>query len=151
MQTQELILKIASDRSGGKGPLTQAWIKSLDGFPSLPEDAFERFARAMPNTETAQYFRNFLLRDPTPKEALAQFFAEVDESEETLEEWLNAFEVLAYYLESTPFRPALSKALGYLHCCAAVSHTGARYATFPMTVENMLETYGFSGDPENHG
>jgi hypothetical protein len=90
----------------------------------------------------------FLAREADAAAGLGAFLREVDESDEPLEEWLKAFEVMALFLDSTPHRPGLSQILGYLHCCQAVSHTGARYATFPMTVETMLETYGYSGEQD---
>ncbi|HSH09748.1 MAG TPA: hypothetical protein VK995_05135 [Oceanipulchritudo sp.] len=105
-----------------------------------------RLSEAAPSADTIRLLEQFLEREENPLEGINRFLKEVDDSDEPLEEWLQAFEILAYYLESTPHRPSLSTAIGYLHCCQAVSHTGARYATFPMTVETMLETYGYSGE-----
>jgi len=105
-----------------------------------------RLSQAAPSPDTTRLLEQFLAREEDPTAGLQRFLEEVDESDEPLEEWLQAFEILAYFLESTSHRPSLTDALGYLHCCQAVSHMGARYATFPMTVETMLETYGYTGE-----
>ena len=146
MPTRSLIDQIAETRASGTSPLSIAWKSALESLPALPDDMFKAVAMAFPSADTARHFANFLAREEDPVTAMETFIREVDESDESLEEWMNAFEVMAYFLDSTPHRPSLRQTLGYLHCCAAVSHTGARYATFPMTVETMLETYGYGGE-----
>ena len=140
-----LIDQIAETRANGASSLRIAWKGALQSLPELPDEMFKRVAMAIPSADTTRHFAHFLAREGDPLAAMETFFKEVDESDEPLEEWMSAFEVMAYFLDSTPHRPSLSQALGYLHCCAAVSHTGARYASFPMTVETMLETYGYAG------
>ena len=100
---------------------------------------------AAPSAECLQLFTVYLAREPDPEAALRHFLDLIADSDEPMEEWLRAFEVFSCFIESTEQVPTLTQALGYLKCCQSVSHTGARYATFPMTVEVMLETYGYTG------
>jgi hypothetical protein len=146
MTDKSFIEGLVEDRAKGTASLKIAWKSAFESFPSLPAELLEPVASTLPSPDTARHFARFLGREADPAAAVRKFLQEVEESDEQLEEWINAFEVLAYFLESTPHRPSLTHALGYLHCCAAVSHTGARYATFPMTVETMLETYGYCGE-----
>ena len=88
----------------------------------------------------------YLARESDPVRALQKLCHLVGESDEPLEEWLKAFEMFACIIEPTEHSPTLTQALGYLKCCHSVSYTGARYATFLMTVEVMLETYGYTGE-----
>ena len=101
--------------------------------------------RAAPSPECLVLLETYLARESDPSSALQELFHQVEESDESLEEWLKAFEVFACIIEGTEHSPTLHQALGYLKCCHSVSYTGARYATFPMTVEVMLETYGYTG------
>ena len=149
MPANPLFEAVSEQRAKGAVSLKIAWRGALESLPALPADLLETLAPALPSPDTVRQFGRFLAREKNPAAALTAFFKEVDESDESLEEWLSAFEVLAYFLESTPHRPTLGEAVGYLHCCAAVAHTGARYASFPMTVETMLETYGYSGGRED--
>ena len=88
----------------------------------------------------------YLARESDPGRAMQKLFHLVGESDEPLQEWLKAFEVFACIIEATDHAPTFTQALGYLKCCHSVSYTSARYATFPMTVEVMLETYGYTGE-----
>lgn len=148
MPENTLIDELSEARANGVSSLRIAWTNALESLPKLAPEQFRQVAEVFPSPDTARHFGRFLSREQSPAEAMVQLLQEVDESDESLEEWMNAFEVLAYFLDSTPHRPSLTQALGYLHCCAAVSHTGARYASFPMTVETMLETYGYSGEAQ---
>lgn len=145
MNSTELIEKLAWSRSKGTASLHLSWTQALTAFPELPGSKLETIAKALPSPTSAREFAVFLSREDDPAKALDSFLADIDESESFLEEWLEAFEVLSTHLRGTAHRPTLTHAAGYLHCCEAVIDTGARYETFPMAVQTMLETYGYEG------
>lgn len=112
----------------------------------MPEQTLNpEIARAAPSPECLRLLETYLSREEAGAAAISRLYELIGESDEPLEEWLKAFEVFACFIESTEHQPSLTQALGYLKCCQAVSYTGARYASFPMTVEVMLETYGYTG------
>ena len=148
MQDPVIINQFAEALSRGTASLKIAWKVALESLPALSTAEVETVALATPSPDCLRQFGQYLGREADPAGALSKFLQEVDESDEELKEWMKAFEVLACFLESTAHRPGLGSATGYLHCCQAVSHTGARYASFPMTVETMLETYGYAGESE---
>lgn len=149
MSSTEIIRKLARQRANGSESLRLAWEQALATLPPMQESQLEAIARAAPSPLSARQLAGFLSREQAPAQAVGRFFDEVAESEEPLEEWLKALSVLAGGLRSTAHRPDLRMAMGYLHCCEAVAHTGARYETFPMTVETMLETYGYEGSSDS--
>ena len=151
MSSTEIIRKLARQQANGSESLRIAWEQALATLPPIQETQLESIARAAPSPLVARQLAAFLSREASPGQALERFFAEVAESEEPLEEWLAALSVLAGGIRSTAHRPDLHMAMGYLHCCEAVAHTGARYETFPMTVETMLETYGYEGASDSCG
>ena len=115
----------------------------------MPEQILNpEITQAAPSPECLQHFESYLAREANPAEAIQQLFAMVDESDEPLGEWLKSFEVFACIIEGTSHTPTLRQALGYLKCCQAVSYTGARYASFPMTVEVMLTERRASTRPD---
>jgi hypothetical protein len=146
--TQTLIDQISETRAAGATSLRMAWQSALESLPALPDTLLAQIGPALPSPDATRHLARFLAREADPPAAVEQFLQEVDDSDESLDEWMLAFEVMAYFLDSTPHRPGLTQALGYLHCCAAVAHSGARYATFPLTVETMLETYGYAGEDQ---
>ncbi|MEX0331398.1 MAG: hypothetical protein AB3N64_08255 [Puniceicoccaceae bacterium] len=148
MQEKAKVEEIASGKSNGSPGQRLAWLNALETFPSLEGPNMDLLLKAIHSPEVARMLGLFLSRDEHSEPALAAFMEQVDESEESLEEWLKAFEVFACFIESTAHRPSLSQARGYLHCCATVAHTGSSYATFPMAVETMLETYGYKGEED---
>ncbi len=139
-----LIGRLAAQRAGGAASLALAWRQALGMLPKMAKGDLERLARALPRPATARHLARMLAREPDATAAIQEFFREVDDSAESLEAWLEAFGVLGGWLENTAHRPGFTQALGYLHCCAAVVDSGARYATLPATVATMLETYGFN-------
>ncbi|MEX0326621.1 MAG: hypothetical protein AB3N33_11100 [Puniceicoccaceae bacterium] len=148
MQEKAKVEHIASGKSNGSPGQQLAWLNALESFPSLEGQNMDLLLEAIPSPENARKLGQFLSREEDHGPALEAFLKQVDESEESLEEWLKAFEVFACFIESTAHRPSLSQATGYLHCCATVAHTGSSYATFPMAVETMLETYGYKGEED---
>jgi len=146
MQDKALIEQITVERAHGSPSMQLAWKSALESLPCLPSANLESIIRSMPSPEGARLFGRFLSREVNPVESLGSFLDVVDESAEPLEEWMKAFEVFAYHIESTAYRPNLAQATGYLHCCVSMAHTGSHYATLPMAVETMLETYGYSGE-----
>lgn len=148
MQDKAKLEAIAATKSMGSPGQQLAWMTALEAFVGLPMDDLEAVLGALPTPDLALSMGKFLAREEHPLEALRNFMREVDESRESLEEWLKAFEVFACFIESTAHRPTLGQATGYLHCCVSAAHTGSSYATFPMAVETMLETYGYSGQKD---
>lgn len=142
---------LADERSKGAASLRLSWMHALEGMPDIKTDWIKQIGLSCPGPKALRQFSQFLARESDATTALETFFKEVDESEESLEDWMEAFAVLANGLEATRYRPTLLMALGYLHCCEAVAHTGAQYETFPMTVETMLETYGYEGESDSGG
>jgi hypothetical protein len=148
MQDKAFIDQIANERAHGSPSQLLAWRGALECLPTLPTEERQTVLEVIQTPDTARLFGRFLSREKAPDEGLRYFLKEVDESDESLGEWMKAFEVFAYFLESTAHRPSLSKAIGYLHCCVSIAHTGSNYATFPMAVETMLETYGYTGESD---
>jgi hypothetical protein len=146
MQDKAKIETMAARKSGGSPALLLAWKGALESLPALPGDSLELVTEAVPSPDTLRQLGRFLAREPEPGTGLKAFLKEVDDSPESLAEWLKAFEVFAIFLESTPHRPSLSQATGYLHCCVSMARTGSSYGTFPLAVETMLETYGYAGE-----
>lgn len=146
MQEKAKIEAIAAGKSQGSPGQRVAWLTALESFPAVAGTDMDILLAAIQGPDAARRLGLFLSRETDPEAALQAFLREVDESEESLEEWIRAFEVFACFIDSTAHRPTLGQATGYLHCCAAVAHLGSRYATFPMAVETMLETYGYSGE-----
>ena len=145
MEQTNTLEDLANERANGSPSQKIAWTTALQSLPTLSPEKLCLLGKEMASPELARILGRFLGRESDPETALDQFFREVDESEEPLEEWFKALEVLSYFLESTPHRPSLGQALGYLHCSVAMAHTGSSFTTFPLTVETMLETYGFDG------
>jgi hypothetical protein len=145
MKPSDVIEKLALERAQGAESLRLSWLQALNTLPDLPAETLEKIAAALPSPGTARHLGLFLSRETDPAAALEQFLAEIDDSCESLNDWFAAFEVFANYLRGTAHRPALSDAAGYLHCCEEVIDSGARFETFPMAVQTMLETYGYEG------
>lgn len=122
-----------------------AWSQALAMLPPLEQPELEIIANSLPHPAAARHLGQYLSREPDPQEALRRFLQEVDESEEGLKDWLAAFAHFARHVEQTHHRPNLTDAMGYLHCCEAVTHTGARYESLPMSVESMLSIHGYEG------
>ena len=146
MQDKALIDIIANRKASPSPSQLAAWQNALGYFPDLPPEAMDPLLPALPSPEATRMLGRFIARELNPVQAVQQFLQQVDESNESIEEWLKAFEIFAYFIESTAHRPTLGQAIGYLHCCASMAHSGSRYATFPMAVETMLETYGYTGE-----
>lgn len=146
MNAPEQIDALATARAGGLASLYLSWKQSLATLPPLPADHLDRLALALPAPASARHLARFLSRESEPQSAVARFLEEVEASEEQLTDWLEAFAILARFLDNTLHRPSLSQAIGYLHCCEAVAHTGPRYATFAQTVETMLSLHGYAGE-----
>lgn len=146
MQDKAKIDELAEYKSGGSPALLIAWKGSMESLPDLPEAPADLLIRGVPTPDILRQLGRFLSRETDPGASLQAFLKAVDESGESLEEWLSAFEVFAIFLESTAHRPNLRQATGYLHCCVSMAGTGSRYTTFPLAVETMLETYGYAGE-----
>ena len=140
MQDKELITEIARQKAGGSPSSEALWRHALDSFPDLFEPGLRLLLDGLHSPDATRMLGRFIAREPDPATSVRQFLREVDESSESLEEWLKAFEVFAFFIESTAHRPSLTNATGYLHCCAAASGTGTSYSTFPLAVETMLES-----------
>lgn len=145
MNPPDLINRIARERSRGAESLRLSWLQALNTMPDLPEACLERVSGALPSPAAARALALFLSREPDPADSIERFLSGIEESGESLEEWLAAFDVFAHWLRGTAHRPSLTDAAGYLHCCEAVIDSGVRYETFPMAVQTMLETYGYEG------
>ena len=148
MNTPEIIEALATRRAGGTASLFLSWSQALAMLPPLPDPQLRRIAGALPSPGTARHLARFLAREADPQTAVTTFLADVDESTESLEDWLAGFGVFADYLMRTALRPGLCQAAGFLHCCVALIESGPRYASFPQTVETMLSTYGYEGSTE---
>jgi hypothetical protein len=146
MNTPDTIDKLAREKAGGAESLRLSWLQALQLLPDLPLECLETLARALPAPDTARQLAIFLARDPDPETVVSEFLADVDESGESLKDWLEAFGVFANFIKGTAHRPGFASAAGYLHCCEAVVASGSRYETFPMAVQTMLETYGYEGN-----
>ena len=145
MNSPDHLHKLANERAGGAESLRLSWLQALNSLPELDGETFELLARALPSPAATRQLAIFLSREADPAGAVQQFLTGVDESGESLEAWLSAFEAFTNYIRGTAHRPTLSQALGYLHCCEAIIESGPRYETFPMAVMTMLETYGYEG------
>ena len=146
MQDKAKIQDIASKRAHGSPAALAAWQNALEALPDLPDAELEIILEASPSHETIRFLGRFIGREEDPAEGIKAFLKEVDESTEPLSEWMRSLEVFALFIESTPHRPSLRQATGYLHCCVSLERTGSSYATFTMAVETMLETYGYAGE-----
>lgn len=145
MRDKAPIEEFATQRAHGSPSLKAQWQQALHNFPQLPESLAKAILEVLTSPESARQLCAFVSREEDPTLAIETLFKEVDESNESLEEWMKAFEVFACFIDSTPHKPTLGMAIGYLHCCVSMAHTGSNYATFPMAVETMLETYGYEG------
>jgi hypothetical protein len=151
MNPPEIIDELAARKAGGAVSLLLTWKQALAVLPPLPGATLRTIALACPSPGAARQLGRFLAREGDPQGAVEELLRAVDESDETLESWLGALRAFAGYLDGTPQRPPLRKALGYLHCCQAMVQSGPRYETFPMAVETLLATHGFEGDADPAG
>lgn len=110
-----------------------------------PEDAIEVLG-ALPTPRIGHGLIRLLGRADHPDQQIKEFLSDVRASDESLESWIAALGELLDYMETRPARPTLAQMSGYLHCCLTVVESGPRYADFPQTVKNLLETYGFAGE-----
>jgi hypothetical protein len=145
MNPPEHIEALAEKRAGGIASLSISWRQSLAALPPLPPDLLQRLALELPSPGSARHLAAFLSREADPQQAVLEFLKAVDESDEDLSGWLEAFSVFATHVDGTAHRPNLTEATGYLHCCEAVIQSGPRYATFAQATETLLDTYGYEG------
>ncbi|NDV60882.1 hypothetical protein G0Q06_00280 [Puniceicoccales bacterium CK1056] len=146
MNPSDLIEKFALKKAHGAESLRISWLQALAALPDLPRGVLERVVVALPSPGATRQLALFLSREPDEAAALEGFLSDIDESGESLNDWLAAFEVFADHLRGTAHRPSLTDAAGYLHCCEEAIDSGSRYETFPMAVQTMLETYGYEGN-----
>lgn len=141
----ELVATLARRMAGDTASLLAPWQQAVSMLDFLKPPFLEQLVTACPGPATARQLALFLAREEDPNACVTVFLKDVDESGESLPEWLDGFRVLATHLEGTRRQPDFSDACGFLHCCAVVVDSGPRYASFADTVESMLATYGFSG------
>lgn len=146
MQRTDIMNKLAREKAQGAESLRLSWQQALALFPELPVHALESLTRSLASPITARQLALFLARDPDPAAVVLEFLAEVDESGESLKDWLAAFGVFADFIKGTAHHPSFSSAKGYLHCCESLVASGPRYESFPLAVQTMLETYGYEGN-----
>jgi hypothetical protein len=146
MQDKATIQEIAEKRAHGSPSARAAWQNALESFPDLPDNLSRTVLGAIPSHESTRMLARFIARESDPERSVGTFLKLVDESPEPLQEWLKAFEIFALFIESTVHRPNLAQATGYLRCCVSMAGTSRQYTTFPMAVETMLETYGYTGE-----
>ena len=136
---------LVKKKSAGAESLKILWKQAVNSLHPLCGDRLAEFVGAMDNPRTARLFAKYLSREINPRAASRQFLEEVDQSEYSLNEWIEAFQTLAAHVESTAAKTSLAGLCGYLQCCEA-SGRGSPRAGFALTVETMLRTHGFDGD-----
>jgi hypothetical protein len=67
---------------------------------------------------------------------------EVDESDFSLRDWMEALLVLNQWLEERSLNLPISDNVGYVSCAVASAGTGAHFSHLPNLVADLLEQYG---------
>jgi hypothetical protein len=147
MNPPEIIDRLAKERAKGAASLLISWQQALAMLPPLPATQLRRIALACESPAATRQLARFLARESDPQAAIQALLETVDASDESLASWLSALATFADFLDGTPQRPPLRQALGYLHCCEVMIQSGPRYESFAATVQTLLNTYGYEGDP----
>lgn len=79
-----------------------------------------------------------------------RFLEEVDQSDYSLDDWADAFEVFEGWLgeQGVTERP-LPEMIGYLHCCTLTNAPGIPLGSLKVIVYQLLTTFGFEANSES--
>lgn len=94
-------------------------------------------------------FRNFLKK--YPQFDLDSLFVEVDQTDYSLPDWVEALMAFERWLEhegasNRPFR----EILGYIHCCTQINPPTVSLASLKVIVSESLTGFGFDGKDASH-
>lgn len=73
---------------------------------------------------------------------------QVNESSQSLDDWIEGLTAFREWLDERGRRARFSHALGFLECCSSVCENRAPFAQLRAVVIEMLDEYGYEGDPE---
>ena len=76
------------------------------------------------------------------KPALETFIVYVDESNFSLEDWLESLDFLRNWLFKQHFELGLIDSIEYLHCASKIAPIGQSLSTLARLTEEFLELYG---------
>ena len=139
------IESLVAEKSEGAQSLRLLWKQAIASLHPLCGDNLPLLVTALPDPTAARLFAKYLSFESDPLFAAQQFLEEVDQSEQSLKDWLKGFQVLAAYLETRSTKASLASLCGYLHCCDAAARITPGTA-FPVIVETMLASHGFEGE-----
>lgn len=135
-------------KCGASPSSTIRWSNLLKSVAEFKGPILEAVLESCHNPEMFDHFRLLLLREKKPREALETFIDYVQESEESMESWLESLHVLSLHTAETITRPILSGASGFVHCASFTVSPNEKYETLPDATRTMLSIYGYEGRVE---
>jgi len=77
------------------------------------------------------------------QELILPLLGDVDESAYSLREWIDAFLVMAEWLDKNGLTASLEDQIGFLCCASGAAGSSANLTALPELVIDLLDSYGF--------
>lgn len=142
------IARWSRNKSAASPSLELRWKDSLTRCAHLPQQALDTVIEACQSPDTLRHLAQLLLRESDPAAALADFLRCVNDSDDTLEDWLESIATISRQTAGAYPQTRLSGAMGYVHCASFTVNSGERFASLPQATATMLETYGYEARTE---